>query len=429
MPPNYLEQDFEEHIEERLLASGWRKGRSGDYDKALGQLSAELLGFVQDTQADRYVQLEQQYGADTPQKFCRRVAREIRNKGTLKILREGVKDRGVTFRLAYFQPRSGLNPEHQRLYGLNRLTVARQLYYSAGKKNSIDLVLFLNGLPIITAELKNSLTNQTVEHAVNQYKQDRNPKNEPLLQFKRCLVHFAVGSEKVLMTTRLRGSDTHFLPFNKDTENPVNPTGHKTAYLWEDIWQKDTLLTLISEYLCFETTDEIVYDEQQKKIVTQRDERLLFPRFHQLDAVRRILADVKADGVGGSYLVQHSAGSGKSNSIAWLAHQLAGLYQRSADTERMFDSIIIVTDRRVLDRQLQDTVKQFEQTEGVVNCIDKHSDQLRQALESNKDIIISTLQKFPVIAEKLADMRVKAAALPSLSTKPIPASQAKAPKT
>lgn len=292
------------------------------------------------------------------------------------------------------------------MYNLNRFVVVRQLHYSKKNENSIDLVLFLNGIPIITAELKNSLTGQFVEHAIKQYKKDRDPK-EPLLKFKRCLVHFAVGNEKVFMTTHLQKGNTHFLPFNKDTENPVNPNGHKSAYLWEDIWQPDMLLTLISEYLCFETKEEIVYDERQQHIVTQYDEGLLFPRFHQLEVLRKILAAVRVEGVGHSYLVQHSAGSGKSNSIAWLAHQLASFYQHETDTERLFDSIIIVTDRRVLDRQLQNTVKQFEQVDGVVNCIDKHSDQLRNALETGKDIIISTLQKFPVIAQKLADLQVK----------------------
>ena len=405
--PNYLEQDFEEHIEEHLLNSGWRKGHSQDYDKELCLIPSEVLTFIQDSQPDEYAKLEHQYGAATPQKLCERLARELRNKGALEILRNGIKDRGAKFRLAYFQPRSGLNPEHQRLYGLNRLTVLRQLYYSTKNQNSIDMVLFLNGLPIVTAELKNSLSGQHLEDAVIQYKKDRHPKNEPLLAFKRCLVHFAVSNEKVAMTTHLQGDDTHFLPFNKDTENPVNPNGHKSAYLWEDIWRKDTLLTLLNEYLCFELKDDIVYDERQKQIVTTEHEIMLFPRFHQLDAVRRILADVKAEGVGHNYLVQHSAGSGKSNSIAWLAHQLAGLYQHATDTERMFDSVIIVTDRRVLDKQLQNTVKQFEQTEGVVNCIDKHSRQLRKALESSKDIIITTLQKFPVIAKTLADLQVK----------------------
>ena len=406
MPQNYREQHFEEHIEQRLLQSGYRKGLPADYDQDLCLMPAEVLRFLQSTQPGEYAKLEQQYGADTPQKLCERIAREITQKGTLEVLRKGVKDRGAKFRLAYYQPQSGLNPEHDRLYRLNRFTVERQLRYSRKNENSLDLVLFLNGLPIITAELKNALTGQFVAEAVKQYQTDRDP-NEPLLKFKRCLVHFAVGSEQVFMTTHLQKDSTHFLPFNKDTENPVNPHGHQTAYLWEDLWQPDVLLTLLDRYLCFETREEKIYNESQKQVTTVSEERLLFPRFHQLDAVRSILAAVRAEGVGQRYLVQHSAGSGKSNSIAWLAHQLAGLYQRETHVERLFDSVIVVTDRRVLDKQLQNTIKQFEQTAGVVNCIDKRSDQLRQALESGKDIIISTLQKFPVIAEKLAELRIK----------------------
>ncbi|GAK60814.1 putative type I restriction enzyme R protein [Candidatus Vecturithrix granuli] len=406
MPQNYREQHFEEHIEQHLLQSGYRKGLAAEYDKDLCLMPAEVIRFLQSTQPNEYAKLEQQYGVNTPQKLCARIAHEISQKGTLEVLRKGIKDRGAKFRLAYYQPQSGLNPEHERLYRLNRFTVVRQLRYSRKNENSLDLVLFLNGLPIITAELKNSLTGQFVEEAIKQYQTDRDPA-EPLLKFKRCLVHFAVGSEKVFMTTHLQKGNTHFLPFNKDTENPVNPHGHQTAYLWEDLWQPPVLLTLLDRYLCFEIRTEKIYNERQKQVVTTSEERLLFPRFHQLDVVRKILAAVRAEGVGQQYLVQHSAGSGKSNSIAWLAHQLAGFYQHDADAERLFDSVIVVTDRRVLDKQLQRTISQFEQTAGVVNCIDKHSDQLRQALEGGKDIIISTLQKFPVIAAKLAELRVK----------------------
>jgi type I restriction enzyme R subunit len=255
MPQNYREQNFEDHIEEHLLHSGYIKRLSTDYDKDLCLIPAETLRFIQDTQPQEYQKLEQQYGADTPQKLCERLAHEISQKGTLEVLRKGVKDRGAKFRLAYYKPQSGLNPEHERLYRLNRFVVVRQLYYSKKNENSIDLVLFLNGIPMITAELKNSLTGQFVEDAIKQYQTDRDPA-EPLLKFKRCFVHFAVGNEKVFMTTHLEKDKTYFLPFNKDTENPINPNGHKTAYLWEDVWQPDVLLTLLDTYLCFETKEE-----------------------------------------------------------------------------------------------------------------------------------------------------------------------------
>ena len=271
-------------------------------------------------------------------------------------------------------------------------------------RKSLDMVLFLNGIPLITAELKNSLTGQWVKDAIKQYKRDRDPK-EPLFKFKRCLVHFAIGNEKAFMATRLSGFKTRFLPFNLDTENPANSNGHKTAYLWEDIFQTDTLLTLLQNYLHVQTKTEKVYDPKSNQVVPKESQVLIFPRFHQLDVVRKLLNQAKVEGAGHSYLIQHSAGSGKSNSIAWLAHQLASLYQNEDDKERLFDSIIVITDRRVLDRQLQDTIKQYEQVEGVVKKIDQHSSQLKNALETGKDIIITTLQKFPVVAQTATNLK------------------------
>lgn len=225
---------------------------------------------------------------------------------------------------------------------------------------------------------------------------DRSPKGEPLIAFKRCLVHFAVGNEDAFMTTRLQGGNTRFFPFNKDTINPVNPYGNKTHYLWENIWQPDTLLELIQNYLLIQKIPEKVYDKKTNSVVEIEHEVMIFPRYHQLDCVREILKGVQTDGVGKNYLVQHYAGSGKSNSIAWISHRLASFYQLPTDKERLFDSIIVVTDRRVLDQQLQRTISQFEQVPGVVRKIDKHSKQLKEALETGKAIIITTLQKFPV---------------------------------
>ena len=375
-----------------------------EYDKELCLIPAEVIRFIQDTQPKEYQKLEKQYGADTASKLCYRLSREIQKRGALDVLRNGIKDRGVKFHLAYFKPASGMNPEHQKLYQGNRFSVVRQLKYSRKNENSIDMALFLNGIPIITAELKNSLTGQFVEDAKKQYRKDRNPKGEPLLAFKRCLVHFAVGNEEVFMTTKLEGEKTRFLPFNKDIVNPVNPHGHKTHYLWEDIWQPDMLLELIHNYLHIQKNTEKYYDKN-KGLVEREYEVFIFPRYHQLDVVRKLIGAVRQDGVGKNYLVQHSAGSGKSNSIAWLAHQLANFYQNPTDKERLFDSIIVVTDRRVLDRQLQNTIKQFEQVPGVVMKIDKNSAQLKSALETGKAIIITTLQKFPVISESMSHLK------------------------
>jgi type I restriction enzyme R subunit len=297
-----------------------------------------------------------------------------------------------------------MNPEHEALYRENRFCVVRQLKYSSRDvKNALDIAIFLNGLPLITMELKNSLTGQFVEDAVKQYRRDRDSR-EPLFQFMRCLVHMAVSNEKAYMTTRLEDDRTYFLPFNKDTENPVNPNGHKTAYIWEDILSKDTLLDLIQNYLHLQEITERVYVEG-KGVVPRTKKVLIFPRYHQLDCVRTILSAVREEGTGKNYLVQHSAGSGKSNSIAWLSHKLASLYRGQGDTARLFDSIIVVTDRTVLDQQLQNTIKQFEQTEGVVRPIDVNGAQLKEALQKGKDIIISTIQKFSVIHKEMEALK------------------------
>jgi type I restriction enzyme R subunit len=407
MALNYREMNFEEHVESHLLNSGYHRRKSEGYDKSLCLIPIDVLQFIQTTQPQEFEKLKKQYGAEAATKLLERIAREVGKYGVLYVLRKGVADRGAKFKLAYFKPSSGMNPEHQTLYQGNRFSVVRQLKYSQKNENSIDMALFINGLPIVTVELKNSLTGQTLENAERQYKHDRLPNGEPLLAFKRCLVHFAVGNEQASMTTHLQGEKTRFFPFNKDSENPVNPNGHKTHYLWEDIWQASTLLELINNYLHVQSISERSYNPTTGSVTEKVSEAFIFPRYHQLDVVRHLLKLVQADGVGVNYLVQHSAGSGKSNSIAWLAHQLASFYQKADDTERLFDSIIVVTDRRLLDRQLQNTIKQFEQTEGVVKKIDENSAQLREALKAGKAIIITTLQKFPVISASMSDLKGK----------------------
>jgi type I restriction enzyme, R subunit len=310
------------------------------------------------------------------------------------VLRRGIKDYGCYFQLAYFKPVSTLNREHQILYSKNILSVVRQCHYSALEtKDALDTVLFLNGLPIFTLELKNKQTGQTVENAREQYVRDRHPKGEPLLQFKHCLAHFAVDDDEVYSTTRLEGKQTYFLPFNQGYKggagNPLNPKGYASAYLWEDIFTADSILELIGSFIHLEI------DERNGT----QTEKLVFPRYHQRDAVQNLVGNTYEQGAGQHYLIEHSAGSGKSNTIAWLAHRLASLH--NVQNERVFDSVIVITDRRVLDRQLQNTVRQFEQTPGVVAVIDKHSDQLVEALTSGANIIVSTLQKFPVIVNKV----------------------------
>ena len=404
--PTYTETNFEDHVEERLNRSGYRSLTPSDYDKYSCLIPDELLQFIQNTQLTKYKRLEREYGAETPEKLLNRIGAQIERRGVLDVLRKGVKDRGCNFNLTYFRPSSGMNPDHQRLYALNRLALIRQLKYSQRNEKSLDMALFLNGLPLVTLELKNSLTGQVVTDAEKQYRVDRNPR-EPLFKFKRCLVHFALGNEKVSMTTCLAGSGTRFFPFNRGIKNPVNEDGHRVAYLWEDILQPDNLLDLIENFIHEQEVTEKVYDPALNGVKDEKTKILVFPRYHQLDVIRELKAAIVAEGVGHHYLIQHATGSGKSNSIAWLAHLLTHLYRSPTDTERIFDSVIVVTDRRVLDKQLQETIKQSEQVEGVVHSVDKTSAQLRGFLESGKDIIISTIQKFSVIAETIGELKSK----------------------
>ena len=402
----YTEENFEDHIEGHLNQSGYRSRQSSHYNKSVCLIPSETLRFIQLTQLDEYRKLERQDDGDTSDKLLGRISREIKNRGILDVLRKGIRDRGCHFHLTYFRPSSGMNPDHQRLYAQNRFSLIRQLHYSQRNEKSLDMTLFLNGLPLVTMELKNSLTGQVFTDAEKQYRRDRDPR-EPLFQFKRCLVHFAVGNEKVSMTTHLQGDGTRFFPFNKGIENPVNPNGHKTAYLWEDILHPDNLIELINNFIHGQETTEKIYDPRTKAVKDEKRSVLVFPRYHQLDVIRKLKAAIVKEGVGHNYLIQHTTGSGKSNSIAWLAHLLTHLYRSPTDTHRIFDSIIVVTDRRVLDRQLQDTIKQVEQVDGVVHPVDETSAQLRGYLESGKSIIISTIQKFSVIAEEMGKLKSK----------------------
>ena len=404
--PTYTEADFEDHIEAHLNRSGYRSRQPALYTRSLCLIPDETLRFIQETQPEVYQRLEIQYKRETPSKLLDRVSKEIERRGVLDVLRKGVIDRGCRFNLTYFRPSSGMNPNHRRLYAQNRFSLVRQLKYSQRNEKSVDMALFLNGLPLVTMELKNSLTGQTVTDAEKQYRTDRDPR-EPLFQFKRCLVHFAVGVEKVSMTTRLQGGEMRFFPFNRGIENPVNPNGHKTAYLWEDILQPDNLMELINNFIHEQETTEKVYDPELGRVKDVKHRVLVFPRYHQLDVIRKLQEAIIEDGVGHNYLIQHTTGSGKSNSIAWLAHLLTHLYSSPTDTNRIFDSVIVVTDRRVLDKQLQETIKQVEQVDGVVHPVEATSAQLRGYLESGKDIIISTIQKFSVIAEEIGKLKSK----------------------
>ncbi len=387
---------------------GYRKRRPEDYDRSLCLLPQDALDFVLATQPREWKRLAEHHGAAVKEQFLGRLAAEIERRGALDVLRTGIKDSGCKFSMAYFRPASGLNEETRRLHGANLFAVVRQVRYSARNENSLDVVLFLNGIPIFTAELKNPLTGQTVEHAIRQYKTDRDPR-EPLLAYGRCLAHFAVDPDLVYVSTHLAGSRARFLPFNKGKfggagNPPVPPTraGYSTAYLWEETWARDSVLELVRQFI------QEVEEEDEKGRKSGR-RFLIFPRYQQLDAVRRLVSHARREGTGQRYLIQHSAGSGKSFTLAWLAHQLATLHDVS--DRRVFDSIVVITDRRVLDRQLQATMRQFEQTLGVVENIDTTSRQLKEALEAGKTIIVTTLQKFPVIAKQIGELPGKRFAL------------------
>ena len=410
------EKDFEESIETVLLGksaplpagvvketgtpTGYTKRNPDQYDRERCLLTDDLFAFISATQPNKWKQLTQQHGeGQVREKFLKRLVKDIDEWGTLYVLRKGVTDMGQTFDLVYFRPETGLNAEHRQHYNANILSVVRQLKFSTKNEKSLDMGLFVNGLPVITAELKNPLKGQRVTDAIKQYRDDRSP-DEPLFKFKRCLAHFAVDPDLVYLTTELKADRTHFLPFNKGRDNgagnPDNPKGFKTDYLWKEVWQRDSLLEILNHFV--ELVDEL--DDDGKPTGKKK---LIFPRYHQLDSVRRMVADAKAKGAGQNYLIEHSAGSGKSNSIAWLAHRLSCL--SGADDKTVFDSVIVITDRRVLDWQLQQTVRSFEHVKGVVTTIEKRKAvELTEALTAGKRLIVSTLQSFPGVAKKIGEM-------------------------
>ena len=395
MPLDLSEKAFEAQIEHALRnGHGYQKRDSGDYDRDLCLIPQDVLDFVSATQPAAWSQLRAIYQAEAESRFLSRLAGEIARRGTLEVLRMGLKDGGQRFQLVYFAPATSMNPDYQRLYEGNVFSALRQLRYKPGSGRALDLALFVNGLPIFTAELKNNFTGQTVQDAMRQYRNDRDSR-EPLFRFGRCLGHFAIDPQLVYVTTRLEGARTFFLPFNRGNHegagNPPVFDSYASHYLWDEVWAKDSLLNLLEQFI-------YRLDENGEK----PSKKLIFPRYHQLDAVRRLTADAREQGAGQRYLIQHSAGSGKSYSIAWLAHQLANLH--NAQDEKVFDSVVVITDRRVLDRQLQEVIRQFEQTRGLVENIDRTSRQLKQALEDGKKIIVTTLQKFPVIVEQTGQL-------------------------
>ena len=400
------EAAFETVIEAHLLANGYAPVNRDGFDRERAIFPEVVLAFIRETQPKEWDKLEALHGDKTGEQILGDLCKWMDANGSLATLRHGFKCYGRTLHVGYFKAAHELNPELEARYAANRLGITRQLHFSPRSEKSLDVTLSLNGIPIATVELKNPLTGQTVEEARRQYKHDRDPR-EPIFEFKRrTLVHFAVDTEAVLMTTRLAGTATHFLPFNKGCEggagNPPDPAGrtYRTGYLWEEVLQRDSVLDLLARFIHLQVEEK--RDDQGRKV---KKETLIFPRYHQLQAVRTLVDAARREGVGHNYLVEHSAGSGKSNTIGWLAHRLASLHDSA--NQRVFDSVIVVTDRVVLDQQLQDTIYQFEHKRGVVQQIDERSRQLAEALENAVPIIITTLQKFPFVSAQLIKIAEK----------------------
>lgn len=404
---DYSEKNFEEQIEEHLMYSGYEKRNIKNNEKSKDlelfrkyAIDVEVLfRFLEDTQEKALNKLKKVYKDDYKTKILDRISKELHNRGMIDCIRHGVRDYGETLKLAYNKPASSMNYTTSQLYSKNIFTVSRQVYYSNDKNNSIDMMISLNGLPIVIMELKNQFTGQNVENSKKQFRDDRDP-NELLFKFKeRAVVFLAVDTDEIYMTTKLNKNKTFFLPFNKGNEggagNPPNGEDFRTAYLWEDILQKSSLIDILFRFMYIK--QEEIKDCDGKVIETK--ETVIFPRYHQLEAVRKIEAHAKNNGAGNNYLIQHSAGSGKTNSISWLAHRLAKLHDD--DDKAIFDTVIVITDRRVLDKQLQDAVYQLEHKTGMVEKINKDSTQLSNALENGTKIIITTLQKFPFILDKV----------------------------
>ncbi|PXA97194.1 restriction endonuclease subunit R [Nostoc sp. 3335mG] len=407
----HTETDFENAIEHGLIANGgYAKGDPKTFDPATALFPDDVIAFIRESQAARLAQLEAMLKDRTAATIIDSLTKELASKGTLGVLRHGFKCYGKELRLAYFQPNSAMNREAAARFATNRLTVTRQVRFKSDvlKVDCIlDVVLAVNGLPVVTVELKNPQTGQRAEDARIQYMKMRDGR-DPIFRFKeRALVHFAVDPDEAWMATELKGPDTFFLPFNRGHNhgagNPPVPGNWKTHYLWDEVLARDSLLDILQRFMHLDVSERRVETPTGFRVI--RKESMIFPRYHQLDVVRRLVGHTRANGSGRNYLIQHSAGSGKSNSIAWLAHRLAGLH--NTNDEKVFHSVIVITDRRVLDQQLQNTIYQFEHKTGVVEKIDENTQQLAKALSGGTPIIISTIQKFPFISQAIKTLEAK----------------------
>ena len=414
------ELKFEQYIEQNLLTHGFislSKSISEvlykKYDRVNCLHKSQLIDFIKKSQPASWDKLLERHGSSVEEEVFKRINEEITNRGLIDVLRGEVSDRGVKIKLFYPKPKSSLNPEAIDFYSMNQFAVMRQLRYATkeeDKNNSIDMGLFVNGIPLITIELKNQLTGQNIENSENQYRYDRNP-HEPLLKFKRCLAHFCIDNNKASMTTKLSGPRTKFLPFNKGIENPEVENDYRVEYMWNEIFTPDNLSEIIDNYVFVTEEEEYEYDEKKDSVEKKTTEVLIFPRYHQLDLIKNIKNKLPDDGVGTNYLVQHTTGSGKSYSIGWLAHTLTSLYKNESDNDRMFSSIIVVTDRKVLDKQLQKTIESIQRVPGVVNNVTQGAQQLKEFIEEEKSIIVTTIQKFPFIIADISELKQRSFAV------------------
>lgn len=406
----HSEYYFEKELERSLIEDGgYVKGTSKEYDKDKALLTSDVIKFIQETQPSIWQRLSKAQGDGAADYILKDLVRALDDVGSLAVLRQGFRCYGKTIRMAYFAPNSQISDLTQKQYDANILKVTRQI---KTEFNEIpDVVLSVNGIPIVTIELKNemSASNWCVEDAKSQYKYERNAKGKLFDFKKRTLVHFAVDTEEVFMTTKLDGDSTYFLPFNLGNNggkgNPLIEGNLRTAYLWEEVLTRDSLMDIIRRFLHLSIEEKKIKTASGTGFHYVTKETMIFPRYHQLDVVRKLTKHSVDNGAGHNYLVQHSAGSGKSNSIAWLAHHLASMHDKN--NEKVFNSIIVVTDRLVLDRQLQDTITQFEHKDGVIERIDKDSHQLAKAIASNVPIIITTIQKFPYVMKAIQTQRKK----------------------
>ena len=409
MTSQTTERAFESAVETTLINNGWQKTDASEWDVDNAIFPQQAIDFIKATQADEWAKIASLHSARAESQTEQALIRTLNDRGTLDVLRHGFRLSGQTLKVAFFKPANDLNPDTMAKYHANRLTITKQVPCHPNRGHTVDLLFTLNGIPLATCELKNPMTGQSWEDAVRQYQTDRDP-NAPLFkERKRAVVHFAADYDQIHMATSLNRDKTRFLPFNMGSTpgnlrcgagNPANPDGYNTDYFWKEVLKPDRFLEIIGYYMFVEESTQKEYTKSGARTLTRKT--TIFPRYHQLDSVTKLIAAAKQDGPGHNYLIQHSAGSGKTNSISWLAYKLSNLHDDSDNL--IFDCVVVITDRRVLDRQLQDAIHQIEHVRGVVKPIDQDSRQLAQALVDGTKIVITTIQKFPFIMQGLLNI-------------------------